>query len=186
MLLRLYSDGDGETNFAATTRIRNGWMKFRELVPFLTSRAPLLEMKGRVYYICVRSSLLYGSETRPFLSDIGLKFERAEMQVIRWMCRVSMKDRKTSEKLRNLVSLQPSTTVIRSGRLRWYGHVTRKNYEDWVKKCMEIRSEGRIPLGRPIIGLECVEADMAELEIDRDVHDMKRKCNPTRNRNINQ
>ena len=39
-------DGDGGVDLAATARIRNGWMKFRELLPFLTSRAPLLEMKG--------------------------------------------------------------------------------------------------------------------------------------------
>ena len=44
---------------------------------------------------------------------------------------------------------EPFTTVIRSGRLRWYGHVMRKNYEDWVKKCMEFRVEGRRPVGRP-------------------------------------
>ena len=31
-----------------TARIRNGWMKFRELLPFLTSRSPPLEMKSRV------------------------------------------------------------------------------------------------------------------------------------------
>ena len=45
-----------------TARIRNGWMKFRELLPFLTSRATPLEMKGRVYASCVRSSMIYGSE----------------------------------------------------------------------------------------------------------------------------
>ena len=45
-----------------------------------------LEMKGRVYASCVRSSMTYGSETRPLLVDAGLKFERAEMQMIRWMC----------------------------------------------------------------------------------------------------
>ena len=39
-------DGDGGADLAATARIRNGWMKFRELLPFLTSRAPPLEMKG--------------------------------------------------------------------------------------------------------------------------------------------
>ena len=37
-------DGDGGADLAATTRIRNGWMKFRELLPFLTSIAPPLEM----------------------------------------------------------------------------------------------------------------------------------------------
>ena len=54
------------------------------------------------------------------------------------MCGVSMKDRRTSEKLRKLVGVQPITTVIGIGRLRWYGHVMRKSNEDWVKKCMEI------------------------------------------------
>ena len=33
-----------------------------------------------------RSSMTYGSETRPLLVEVGLKFERAEMQMIRWMC----------------------------------------------------------------------------------------------------
>ena len=36
----LMVDGDGGADLAATARIRNGWMKFRELLPFLTSRAP--------------------------------------------------------------------------------------------------------------------------------------------------
>ena len=85
-------DGVARTDLAATARIRNGWMKFRELLPFLTSRAPPLEMKGRVYASCVRSSMTYGSETMPLLVHIGLKFERAEMQIIRCMC-ISMKDK---------------------------------------------------------------------------------------------
>ena len=78
-----YLDGDGGADLAPTARIRNGWMKFRELLTFLTSRAPPLEMKGRVYDSCVRSSMTYGSETRPLLDDVGLKFEIAEMQIIR-------------------------------------------------------------------------------------------------------
>ena len=54
-----------------------------------------------------------------------VKFERGGMQMIRWICGVSMKDRRTNEELRRLVGVQPITTVIRSGRLRWYGHVMR-------------------------------------------------------------
>ena len=71
----------------------------------------------------------------------------------------------------------------------------RKGDEDWVKKCMEYRVEGRRPVGRPRrTWLESVEADMAELEIDKeDVHDrkkwrrndMKRKSNPIRKRTMN-
>ena len=43
-----------------------------------------------------------GSETNSLLADVGLKFD-AEMQMIRWMCGISRKDRRTSEELRKLV-----------------------------------------------------------------------------------
>ena len=46
-------------------------MKFRELLPYLTSRAPQLGMKGRIYASCVRGSMIYGSKTRPLLVDVG-------------------------------------------------------------------------------------------------------------------
>ena len=100
--------------------------------------------------------------------------------MIRWMCGISLKDRRTSEELRRLVGVEPITTFIRSGRLRWYGYVMRKGDENWVKKCMEYRVEGRRPVGRPRkTWLESVEVDMAELEIDKeDVHDrsMEKDC----------
>ena len=37
--------------------------------------------------------------------------------MIRLMCGISMKDKRTNEELRRLVGLEPITTVIRSGRL---------------------------------------------------------------------
>ena len=54
-------NGDGGADLAATARIRNGWMTFRELLPFLTSS-------------CVRSSMTYGSETRPLPLSLDLKY----------------------------------------------------------------------------------------------------------------
>ena len=57
-------DGNG-ADLAATSRIRNGSIKFREILPFLTSRVHRLEMKAQAYVCCVRSSMTYGSETMP-------------------------------------------------------------------------------------------------------------------------
>ena len=64
-----------------------------------------------------------------------------------------------------------------------------------MKKCLDYRVEGRRPVGRPRrTWFDGVEADMAELEIDReDAHDrkkwrknvMKRKSNPIGKRTIN-
>ena len=70
-------------------------------MPFLTSGALTLEMKGRVYSSCVRSRMLYENETRLLLADVGLKFERAYLQMIRWMCGISMKDRYNCERIMN-------------------------------------------------------------------------------------
>ena len=62
-------------------------------------------------------------QTRPLLVDVGLKFERAEMQMISWMCGISIKDRRTSKELRRLVAVE----AITSGRPRWYVHMMRKS-----------------------------------------------------------
>jgi len=39
--------------------------------------------------------------------------------------------------------------VLQQNRLRWYGHVLRKDDDDWVKKCMEHEVDGPRPRGRP-------------------------------------
>ena len=65
------------------------------------------------------------------------------MRMVRWMCGVKLKDRLPSNELRapRIVSYQ--------NRLRWYGHVLRKDYGDWVKKYMEYEVQGSKPRGRP-------------------------------------
>ena len=102
-------------------------------------------------------------------------------------CGVSMKDRRTIEELRKLVGVEPITTLIRSGRLRWCGYVLRKSDKDWVKKSMEYRVEGSRPAGRQgMTWLESVEADMAELEIDtEDVYAKKKWRKNVMNRKSN-
>ena len=67
--------------------------------------------------VCQLCQKQHGSETRPLLVDVELKFERAEMQIIRWMCGISLKYRRTNAEFRRLVGVEPITTFIRSGRL---------------------------------------------------------------------
>ena len=71
--------------------------------------------------------------------------QRAEMRVVRWMCGVELKDRLPSKEL----GIDDIALVLQQNRLRWYGHVLRKDDDDWVKKCMEYELEGPRPRGRP-------------------------------------
>ena len=68
-------DGYGRADLAVTSRIRNGWKKIQQIMPFLTSSA-----LAQVYVSCVRSRMSYGDDTRLLLADVGLMFEKADMQ----------------------------------------------------------------------------------------------------------
>ena len=48
---------------------------------------------------------------------------------------VSLKDRKRSEDLYNLLGINCVADVVRRGRLRWFGHLERKSVDDWVSAC---------------------------------------------------
>ena len=65
---------------------------------------------------------------------------------VRWMCGVKLKDRLPSKELRERLGIDD--IVLQQNRLRWYGHVLRKD-NDWVKKYMEYEAEGPRPRGRP-------------------------------------
>ena len=54
---------------------------------------------------------------------------------MRWMCGVSLKDRKRSVDLWSLLGVQSVDEVVRRGRLRWFGHVEHKSEDDWVSAC---------------------------------------------------
>ena len=59
------------------------------------------------------------------------------MSMVRWMCDIMVKDRVQSKELRQRLGLDELILVVQQNRLQWYGHVLRKEDNDWVKKCME-------------------------------------------------
>jgi len=69
--------------------------------------------------------------------------------MVRWMCNVKVKDRVPNKKLRERLGIDDIILIPHQNRLRWYGHVLRKEDTDWVKKCMEYEVEGSRPRGRP-------------------------------------
>lgn len=139
----------GGAEASSIARIRSGWKKFRELLPLLTSRVFSHKVKGRLYTACVRSVMLYGSETWPLKeSDIN-RIARTDKQMIRWMCNISLKDRKSSDELRNRLGITNIVDAMRQKRLRWYGHVERMDDLNPVSSCRFMEVGGFRGRGRP-------------------------------------
>ena len=44
--------------------------------------------------------------------------------------------------LRELLRLEPVSLMIKKSSLRWFGHVERKDDNDWVKRCITWEVEG--------------------------------------------
>ena len=107
------------------------WAKFKEVSSILTARGASYRIKGKIYKACVQSVLKYGTETWAMKANLQ-NLERTERMMVRWKCGVSLKDRKPSVDLYNLLGVQSMHEVVRFGRLRWFGHVDHKSGDDWV------------------------------------------------------
>ena len=94
--------------------------------------------------------MIYGSETWTVNGEQEAKLERAEMRMVRWMCGVSLREKKkTNAELRESMGIEKISDVMRRSRLRWMAHVLRKEGNDWVKKSMDMTVEGSRGRGRP-------------------------------------
>jgi len=58
--------------------------------------------------------------------------------------------------------------VLQQNRLHWYGHVLRKDDDDWVKKCMEHEVEGSRPRGRPKTWKEVVREHCQACKLNKE------------------
>ena len=139
----------GGAEASTITRIRSGWKKFRELLPLLTGRVFSHKTKGRLYSACVRSVMLYGSETWPLKEDDINRIARTEKSMIRWMCSVSLRDRVPSEELRARLGITSIVDMLRRNRLRWFGHVERMAADNPASRCRFAVVDGNVGRGRP-------------------------------------
>ena len=71
-----------------------------------------------------------------------------EMDVLRWMCKVLLKDRKHNVDLYSLLDVLSVADVVRRGRLRWFGHLEYRSVDDWVSTCRKVELAGARCKGR--------------------------------------
>ena len=108
------------------------------MLSLLTSRVLSLKVRGRLYKACVRSVMLYGSETWTVKEEDLDRLDRNDMRMIRWTCNTSLKDRKSSDELRSRLGIHSIRDVIQARRLRWFGHFERVEGDNWVSKCRDL------------------------------------------------
>ena len=142
-------NASGGCEAAVTARTRLGWVKFRECGELLNGKRFSLRMKGIVYKSCVRPVMLYGSETWCLKENEMAILRRTERAMVRAMCGVKLRDRRSTEDLREMLGLEePLELRARANGVRWYGHVLRKDDEHVLRKVMGFELDARRKCGR--------------------------------------
>ena len=79
----------------------------------------------------------------------GKKLEVAEIRMLRWMCGVTKLDKIRNERIRGTTKVGEITKKVQERRLKWYGHVMRREEHYVGRRAMVMKVQGRRKRGRP-------------------------------------
>ena len=140
---------DGELDAEVTHRVQSGWKNWKRVSGVLCDRRMNMKIKGKVYRTVVRPALMYGAETWALKKAQEKKLEVAEMRMLRWMCGVTKLDKIRNERIRGTTKVGEITKKVQERRLKWYGHVMRREEHYVGRRAMVMKVQGRRKRGRP-------------------------------------
>ncbi|VFQ97358.1 unnamed protein product, partial [Cuscuta campestris] len=114
------------------------WAKWRLASGVLCDPKISPRMKGKFYRSVVRPAMLYGAECWAVKKTHVRRLHAAEMRMLRWMCGKTRLDRISNEVIRRQVGMAPVEDKLREARLRWLGHVRRRDADAPVRRCERI------------------------------------------------
>ena len=123
---------------ATTARVSTAWMKWKECTGVLCDRRMPEKLKGKIYRTVVRPVALYGAETWPATARAEQKMHAMEMRMLRWSAGLTLLDRQRNEDVRSRFGVAPIAEKMRESRLRWYGHVLRREPDSVARRAHEM------------------------------------------------
>ena len=130
-------------------RIQERWIIWKKLSGVLCDRKLSASVKGKMYKSVVRPAMLYGVETVAVTERQVGKMEIAELKMVRSALGVTRKDKIANEYVREIAKIAKLRDKLRNAKLRWYGHVKRREEGYVGKRVMEMAVPGRRKRGRP-------------------------------------
>ena len=119
-------------------RVQAGWNGWRRVSGVICDKRLSARVKGKVYSLVVIPAMVHGFETVAVTKKQVEEMEVAEMKMLRFAMGVTRKDKIKNEYIRNTVKEERLGMKMREGRMRWYGHVMRREQEYVGRKMMEM------------------------------------------------
>ena len=119
-------------------RVQAEWNGWRKLSGVICDRRLPARVKEKVYSSLVRLSMVYGLETVAVPTKQVEEIEVAEMKMLRFAMGVTRKDKIRNEYIRGTVKVEWLRMKMREDRLKWYGHIVRRDQKYVGRKMMEM------------------------------------------------
>ncbi|KAK3526577.1 hypothetical protein QTP70_030714, partial [Hemibagrus guttatus] len=117
---------NGECGKEVKKRVQAGWNGWRKVSRVLCDQKISARIKGKVYRTVVRPAMLYGLETVSLRKRQESELEVAELKMLRFSLGVTRLDRIRNEYIRGTAHVGRLGDKVREARLRWFGHVQRR------------------------------------------------------------
>ena len=91
--------------------------------------------------------MLHAAETWAMKVDTLNRLRHNDRAMIRWICNVRAKDEVSSDSLLTKLGIQDLDVVLRTSRLRWFGHVERST--GWIAEVRKLNVVAQKRSGRP-------------------------------------
>ncbi|KAK3514616.1 hypothetical protein QTP70_021528, partial [Hemibagrus guttatus] len=117
---------NGECGKEVKKRVQAGWNGWRKVSGVLCDRKISARIKGKVYRTVVRPAMLYGLEIVSLRKRQESELEVAELKMLRFSLGVTRLDRIRNEYIRGTAHVGRLGDKVREARLRWFGHVQRR------------------------------------------------------------
>ncbi|KAK3555275.1 hypothetical protein QTP86_014891 [Hemibagrus guttatus] len=140
---------NGECGKEVKKRVQAGWNGWRKVSGVLCDRKISARIKGKVYRTVVRLAMLYGLETVSLRKRQESELEVAELKMLRFSLGVTRLDRIRNEYIRGTAHVGRLGDKVREARLRWFGHVQRRESEYIGRRMLDMELPGRRQRGRP-------------------------------------
>ena len=93
---------------------------------------------------CVKSAMLYGSETWCLRKNEMAILRRNEKAIMRARCGVKIIKKRKSQELMSLLGLKDTLDgLARESGVRWYGHILRKDNGDVLRRALNFEVVGK-------------------------------------------
>ena len=150
-------DANGGAEKDVNNRVKIAWSKWTETTGVMCDRNIPTKLKDNVYKTAIKPAMV------------------TEMRMLRWARGKTRLDHVRNVDIWNEAHMYPMAEFLREKRLRWFGHVQRRDKDDATRKILQMEVEGKRNRGTPKLRWrDLVKDDMARNQMTTEMAEDRR------------